>query len=171
MRISPINNVYQNYNNSFKAKPVQSMVSKIAHKTLLPTAVCAYIMSPLLEVKAQEPQEEVQYKQEFVMDKKKYTMTYVNSAEEFGENAVSDIYFTPKKSKQPELRLENVYKYVENDSSYNVTAEVTELKTGKVFNIDLPEEIGDELLDLYDGKTDLFVIPGSNTYSEINVND
>lgn len=164
MRISPINNVYQNYNNSFKSK--QNAVSKIANKALLPTAVCAYIMSPMLGLANQSKEsDDVQYKKEFVMDNKRFTMTYVNSDTIFGENAVTDIYFTPK-GQDKSLRLEGMTKYV-SDEDYNVSVTVSESDSVS-YEMRLPKKIGDELLKLYDGKTDFFVIPGFNTYSEIN---
>ncbi len=170
MRISPINNVYTNYNSSFKAKPAQSVVSKIANKALLPTAVCAYVFSPLLGAQTQPKEEfnQVQYKKKFVMDDEKYTMSFVNTSETFGEKAVSEIYFTPKDTTQAPMRLEGMTKTV-SDNGYNVSVTVSESDSVS-YEIDLPKEIGDELLNLYDGKTDLFVIPGFNTYSEINAN-
>ena len=95
MGISQFNNV--SYNNSFKAKP--NIVSKVANKALLPTAVCAYIMSPLLGL-AKQPydKDDVQYQKEIVIDDKKYTMTYVNSDENFGEKAVPE-FISPLKAK------------------------------------------------------------------------
>lgn len=164
MRISPINNVYPNYNNSFKSK--QSVVSKIANKALLPTAVCAYVMSPLLGL-AKQPfdKDDVQYKKEIVVDNKEYTMTYINSDNAFGEKAVSEIYFTPK-GKKSALRLEEMTKHV-SDNGYNVSVTVSD-SSDKTQVIYLSKEAGDELLNLYDGKTEFFVIPGFNTYSEIN---
>lgn len=162
MRISPINNVY--YNNSFKAKP--NFVSKVANKALLPTAICAYVMSPMIGLANQsKDSDNVQYKKEFVMDNQKYTMTYVNSDNTFGEDAVTEIYFTPKGEKTS-LRLEGMTKYV-SDEGYNVSATVSKADTLS-YEIELPKEVGDELLNLYDGKTEFFVIPGFNTYSEIN---
>lgn len=169
MRISPINNVYTNYNNSFKAKPTQSVISKIANKALLPTAICAYVFSPLLGAQPQPKKEEfnqIQYKKEFVMDNKKYTMSFVNTNKVFGEKAVSEIYFTPQGKKAVPLRLEEMTKTV-SDEGYNVSVTVSESNSAS-YIIELPKEIGDELLNLYDGKTDLYVIPGFNTYSEIN---
>lgn len=165
MRISPINNVY--YNNSFKAKP--NFVSKVANKALLPTAVCAYVLSPLLgaQTPSKEENNQVQFKKEFVMDNNRYIMTYVNSDSTFGENAVTEIYFTPQGEKTS-LRLEGMTKHV-SDEGYNVSATVSE-SDSLSYEIELPKEVGDELLNLYDGKTDFFVIPGFNTYSEINAN-
>lgn len=164
MRISPINNV--SYNNSFKAKP--NIVSKVANKALLPTAVCAYIMSPLLGL-AKQPfsEDDVQYKKEIVVDDKKYTMIYVNSDENFGEKAVTEIYFTPK-GKKSSLRLEEMTKHV-SDDGYNVSVTVSD-SSDNTKVIYLSKEAGDELLNLYDGKTEFFVIPGINTYSEVNEN-
>lgn len=168
MRISPINNIYQNYNNSFKAKP--NFVSKAINKAFLPTAVCAYILSPLLGAQTQSKEEynQVQFKKEFVMDDKKYTMTYINSDNNFGENAVSEIYFIPEDTISTPLRLESLTKKV-SVNGYNVSATVSESDSIS-YEIELPKKIGDELLNLYDGKTDFFVIPGFNTYSEVNNN-
>lgn len=165
MRISPINNVY--YNNSFKAK--QNFVSKVANKALLPTAVCAYVLSPLLgaQIPSKEEDNQVQFKKEFVMDNNRYTMTYVNSDSTFGENAVTEIYFTPKGEKTS-LRLEGMTKHV-SDDGYNVSVTVSD-SSDNTQVIYLSKEAGDELLNLYDGKTEFFVIPGFNTYSEINAN-
>lgn len=168
MRISPINNVYQN-NNSFKAKkPVQSVISKVAEKALLPTAICAYVFSPLLGAQTKQDKEfnQVQYQKEFVMDGKDYTMSFVNTSKYFGEDAVSEIYFTPQDTTLAPMRLESMTKYV-SDDGYSVGVTVSESDSIS-YEIKLPKQIGDELLNLYDGETDLFVVPGLNTYSEVN---
>ncbi len=171
MRILPINNVYTANTSNFKAKPPKTALSKIADKALLPAAVCAYIFSPLLGLATPKTQagefNQIQYEKEFVMDNKNYTMTYVNTSSDFGENAVSEIYFTPEDTKQPKMRLESMTKYV-SDDMYNVSVTVSKPDSDTTIEIVLPKEVGNELLDLYDGETDFFVIPGFNTYSEIN---
>lgn len=172
MRISSINNVYQNYNNnSFKAvKPKKSAFLKMTDKALLPTAITACMLSSLVgcnSTKSLYKSDDVQYQKEFVTDNKNYTMTYVNTDNIFGENAVTEIYFTRDNKKSSSARLESLTKYI-SDSGYNVVATVTKPKSKEFEIIELPQEIGDELLNLYDGKTDFFVIPGFNTYSEIH---
>lgn len=173
MRVLPISNVYQNYNNnSFKAaKPQKSAFLKMTDRALLPTAISACMLSSLLgcnSIKSVYKSDNVQYQKEFVMDNKNYTMTYVNTDENFGDKAVSEIYFTPDNKKFSSVRLESLTKYV-SDKSYNVVATVENLKSKEFETIELPQEIGDELLNLYDRKTEFFVIPGFNTYSEIPI--
>ena len=56
-----------------------------------------------------------------------------------------------------------------SDDGYNVSVTVSD-SSDNTQVIYLSKEAGDELLNLYDGKTEFFVIPGFNTYSEINAN-
>ncbi len=174
MRISSINNVYQNYNNnSFKAaKPKKSAFLKITDKALLPTAITACMLSSLVgcsSTKSLYKPNDVQYQKEFVIDNKNYTMTYVNTDEKFGEKAVSEIYFTCDNKKSLSARLESLTKYI-SVNGYDVVATVENPKSKETEMLELPQEIGDELLNLYDGKTEFFVIPGVNTYNEIYTN-
>lgn len=169
MRISPINNVYQNYNNSFKAKP--NFISKVANKALLPTAICAYVLSPLLGAQTKPKAEEynqIQYEETFVMNDKNYTMTYVNTEKNFGENAVSEIYFVPQDTTEAPLRIEELIRYA-TDDDYKVSATVSDTKSGEINEIDLPYKIGDKLMDLYEGNSEFFVIPGLNYYREVDL--
>ncbi len=174
MRIYSISNVIQNYNStSFKAaKPTNTLVSKIANKTIFPTAIGACMVSSLLgcaPTKNLYKTDDIQYQKEFVTNNKNYTMTYINSDSILGENAVTEIYLSPKNKKSSSVRLESLTKYV-SDNGYNVVATVLNPKSDKTDIVELPQEIGDELLDLYEGKTEFFLIPGINTYSEIYTN-
>ena len=56
-----------------------------------------------------------------------------------------------------------------SDDGYNVSVTVSD-SSDNTKVIYLSKEAGDELLNLYDGKTEFFVIPGINTYSEVNEN-
>lgn len=174
MRVSPINNVCQNYNNnSFKAaKPKKSAFLKMTDKVLFPTALGACMFSSLLgctPTKNLYKTDDIQYQKEFVTDNKNYTMTYVNSDSTFGENAVTEIYFISNNKKSSSVRLESLTKYV-SVNGYDVVATVSNPKSKETEMLELPQEVGDELLDLYNGKTEFFLIPGVNTYSEIYTN-
>ncbi len=160
MRILPINSVSYSNNRNFGRKINININNTVKH-ALIPAAVFAAMM----HISAQTiKKENVQYEKSFVMDNTKYKMVYSNEGFENEEDAVSEIFFTS--DGQNPLRLEQLIKYTDKNGKTEVCAEVSE--EGKnVREITLPARIGKKLIDLYEGKTDLYVIPGVNTYSDL----
>lgn len=135
--------------------------------------------------------ESVQYSKDFEMEGEKYTMYYTDYCQKFSDrkDAVLEIFFVPEnfeliKKGQEELnsplKLEQlIYHNLENADENFVSAVVSEAtcdKDGSNYQhitkeIVLPETIAKELLDLYNGKSDLYLVPGVNTYSEVNTSD
>ncbi len=130
--------------------------------------------------------EYVVYKKDFDMEGEKYTMMYADYGKRFTEreNTVSDIFFVPEdfkliKSGEEELnqppKLTKLIKHNNKDNSYFVEAVTSEIISGSskddtqyiTKGIILPEEIGNELLKLYEGKSGLSMIP-SESYIDTN---
>lgn len=128
--------------------------------------------------------EYILHKKDFKMNGEKYTMMYTDYCMQYTERdgAVSEIFFVPEsyklqKSGNEELnqppKLLQLIKHNEDDGNYFVGAYISEITTDEKGNnkyvtkeVILPDEIGDELLDLYEGRSNLYLIPGVNTYTD-----
>ena len=129
--------------------------------------------------------EYVLYEKDFKMDGEKYTMMYADYGKRFTERdgAVSDIFFVPEsykliRSGSEELnrppKLEQLIKHNDENGNYFVGALVSEMKCDKdgenfkyiTKEIVLPEEVGNELLDLYEGRTNFYLMLLKNTYTD-----
>lgn len=177
MKISPVNNISNNYGNcnnnipNFKGKSPTNVVKNVIKTAAIP--VCAFLaLTPSLlsaQTNKSANKDTIQYEKEFLLEGQNYKMQYVNYDKNFGDNAVTDIYFVPKDTTLNTLRLEQLVKYnFDDDESYIYTF-VSEPGFDEDMYYEMPEEINQELLDLYNGETDFFLVPGINTYSEINL--
>ena len=133
-------------------------------------------------------EESIQYSKDFEMDGKDYTMYYTDYCQKFSErrDAVLEIFFVPKdfelvKNGQTELnspmKLEQlVYHNLDGKKDDFVSAIVSESTCDKNGNnyqhitkeIRLPKKIGNNLLNLYQGKTKFNLVTGVDTYTETN---
>lgn len=179
MKIAPISlkNNSQNYIAPNFKKSFKALCQPTLKKTVLIPTVAFLAMFSTQSVKAQSEEntaniETVQYSEDIKLFGKDYTMFYMDNgfSNVLDSKAVSDIYFVPKNERGRTLKLEHLYhqKDSESETIIALVSDCNQPNTPQQASqeIKLPLELGKTLLDLYQGKSEFFLIPGSNTYSE-----
>lgn len=130
--------------------------------------------------------ESVQYSKKFEMNGKKYTMFYTDYCQKFSDrkDAVLEIYFVPDDFKlykegvselnSPPKLEQFVYHKLEGERDF-MSAVISESVCDSdgenykrtIREIVLPDNIGEKLLDLYQGNTKFYMVPGVDTYVEV----
>ena len=188
MKVLPINNSFNYTNVTFEkrsknASQIQSDNS-IQKQMLIPTV--GFLMSGLIPnvVLANYPVDDdksvkvetVQYTEDFKLNGKMYTMFFSDDSfsEDEKDNVVADIYFVPQDETAKALKLEHLYYHrgLDNGEDKVIAVVIEQNPEGSPEKppqeIVLPTKIGKELLDLYRGVSEFYLLPDSNTYTEIS---
>lgn len=181
MKIAPINltNKFQNFTTpNFKKNPINLNNQTVKKALFIPTvAFLAMITAPKINAQTNNKEEStnietIQHSEDIRLFGKDYTLVYTDGgfSNIIDKKIVADIYFVPQNDRDRTLKLEHL-SYQKEGEFETITAIVSDFNKPDTpqqapREIKLPIQVGKKLLSLYQGNSEFFLIPGSDTYSE-----
>lgn len=162
MKILPVNNYNLQPAKKQTFKQTPALLRNAAKLAFVPATIAIASCTSTLNASTLKftPQSPI-YEQCFKLNEQNYKLVYDGD-----DNEVAEIYFVPEQGTP--LRLEHMTYHNFNDKTKNFVSVQVSKNGESTEEIILPEEIGQSLLDLYNGDSEFYAIPGFNTYTDIN---